>query len=394
MTYRWTPPDPRQLPDWRADLAEYTGSMDCKLSLRMSIAAGRANLLPVVPGLNAGMESVAADLLTRCEAKRLSDAALYYVTADMTALALAAAQTPPVAPMSLDVLPSPTGLIMFAEPIGGYTEDIAASMEGTDAYLPGAARAEIDQPIVAASWSLWDPREIEVQGAPPIRWHWAAGHGTVIPPDFEGVWVTWYSRRGVTGLPPDAELFRAPDGRIVTAAVLDAQREIGPLLTWDNEQVIRTGAKFRTPEADTTEEWWNVLYTAWQLMAQDGRHRWVETEEMPRERAGRKRDTRAGIRGDSGVRIVRVHATHQPARAAAEQDAAQSTGRRAPSWSHRWPVRPHRRQHCMNPALHQDNGCTHEERIITGYVKGPAGAPLRAGKTVNLWDRQPEETPS
>jgi hypothetical protein len=151
------------------------------------------------------------------------------------------------------------------------------------------------------------------------------------------------------------------------------------------------GAPFDPPEVDTTAQWSNVLYTAWQLMSQDGRTRWTDVEEIPRDRSGRKRDGRAGIDGPGGVRVIRVHSAHRPPAAAAEQDAEHSSGRRAPQWSCRWPVRPHRRSHCMDPAAHQGGGCRHEDRIIPGYVKGPAGAPLRTGATVHLWDRQPQD---
>jgi hypothetical protein len=80
---------------------------------------------------------------------------------------------------------------------------------------------------------------------------------------------------------------------------------------------------------------------------------------------------------------------HRPSPAAAVQDAAASTGRRAPQWSCRWPVRPHRRDHCMNPHRHAEGDCTHEDRIIPAVVKGPADKPLRLRETVNLWDSQP-----
>ncbi|MEV7165857.1 hypothetical protein [Streptomyces microflavus] len=44
----------------------------------------------------------------------------------------------------------------------------------------------------------------------------------------------------------------------------------------------------------------------------------------------------------------------------------------------------------MNPALHAEGDCQHEDRIVRGHVKGPGDKPLRVSGTVNLWDHQPE----
>lgn len=45
----------------------------------------------------------------------------------------------------------------------------------------------------------------------------------------------------------------------------------------------------------------------------------------------------------------------------------------------------------MDPREHTSGTCTHEERIILPYVKGPADKPLRLRERVHLWDRQPED---
>jgi hypothetical protein len=130
---RWTPPDPRELPEWRAQMIEHAASTAASLAMMEALRAGRSNLVPRVPSLaRAGAlpESVAASLLLAGEERRLSQASLYYATADMTSLALAAAHTPPAERVRLDRLPSREGLILFAEPIGGYTEDAAAAPGG------------------------------------------------------------------------------------------------------------------------------------------------------------------------------------------------------------------------------------------------------------------------
>lgn len=390
MTTRWDPPDPGQLPEWRSELLDYLDSGPCKASMREALRAGRFTIVPTVPGIDASDESVGAVLLTACERRRLENAELYYATPDMTALALAAAQTPPTEPVTLKRLPSEAGLIIFGEPIGGYTEDTGAALANTPFGHPGAS-AVITTPIVAASWSVWTPSEVALDRG-SVRWlHRGAGSAGAIPDDWSGVWVTFYSPRGLfSGLPPETVIGTMRDGTTMTAGMIDASREThGPPLGWDNEMLLREGVPFGPRVPDTTDTWAHVLYTAWQLMGQQGKNRWAEVDEIPRARAGAKRDRRQGVTGSSSVRIVRVHSTHRPSPQAAQEDAQSSTGRREPQWSCRWPVRPYRRSTCLNPRAHAEGGCTHEDRIVSGHIKGPDDAPLRTGETVHLWDQQP-----
>ncbi|MGW4690511.1 hypothetical protein ACWEPM_37315 [Streptomyces sp. NPDC004244] len=390
MTTRWDPPDPRQLPDWRSGMLDYLDAASTKATMREALRAGRFTIVPTVPGIGASEESVGSLLLTMCEKRRLEDAALYYATPDMTALALAAAQTPPTEPVSLSRLPSEAGLIVFGEPIGGYTEDAGAALANTPFGSPGAS-AVITTPIVAASWSVWDPGEVKLdQGE--VRWLYRGqGRAGAIPAGWRGVWITFYSPRGLfSGLPPETVIGTMRDGTVMTAAMIDGHREgQGPVLGWDNEMLLQEGAPFGPPVADTTDTWAHVLYTAWQLMAQQGKSRWAEVEEIPRDRAGAKRDRRQGLTSSSAVRVIRVHSAHRPSPQAAQEDAQGSTGRREPQWACRWPVRPYRRSTCLNPREHAEGGCTHEDRIVSGHIKGPEGAPLRTGETVHLWDQQP-----
>ncbi|MGW2586258.1 hypothetical protein ACWCYZ_33960 [Streptomyces virginiae] len=391
MTTRWDPPEPAQLPEWRAHMLEDLAGDPALFSLREALRAGRSTLVPSVPGIGATQESVGAQLLVRSERDRLERAELYYATPDMTALALAAAQSPPKEPVSLRRLPSPAGLIIFGEPIGGYTEDATAALAGTIAYHPGIP-APITTPIVAVSWSQWSPQDISLdRGA--VRWTYRSkGRERVIPPAWRGVWLTFWSPRGLfSGLAPEHVIGTMRDGSVMTAGQIDAHRQDGgPVLAWDNEMLLATGAPFEEAEPDTTAQWAHVLYTAWQLMSQDGRARWTEEERVPRPRAGAKRDARQGITDSGAVRILRVHSAQRPPAVAAQEDAEVSTGRREPQWSCRWPVRPYRRNTCLNPGAH-GAGCEHEDRIVPGHIKGPQGAPLRTGDTVHLWDQQPAE---
>lgn len=390
MNTRWTPPPPAKLPEWRGSMIDHLSSMTAKATMAEAIHSGHSTILPMVPGLEASPGAIGAELLARSETQRLQHADLYFATADITALTLAAAKTPPTEPVTIDRAPSTSGLIVFAEPIGGYEQDTAQALAGTRAYLPGA-RAIVTTPIVAASWSPWSPQSLTLDRG-RIRWLYKSGTKTgLIPDDFHGIWVTFYSPRGLfSGLAPHTPVGLLPNGSVMTAAHIDHRRNHGgPVLAWDNEMLMRDGARFDTPQPDTNAAWAIALYTAWQLMSQTSRTSWTEEEHLPRARSGAKRDQRQGISGSSTVRIVHVHTTHRPARAAAEQDARASTGRRQPQWTCRWPVQPYRRDTCLNTRAHADGGCTHEDRIVPGHIKGPKDAPLRVSDTVRLWDRQP-----
>ncbi|WP_225730968.1 MULTISPECIES: hypothetical protein [unclassified Nocardia] len=387
----WKAPEPRELPEWRMRMCEDTVSEESMLSLAAAINAGHAAVVPTVSGADASPGAIASMLLAHSEQRRLREAHLYYATADMTSLALAAAAVPPTEPVKPTRLPSPFGFMVFAEPIGGYTQHAA------DALGPMAregAHASLTTPIVAVSWGLWAPDDVTITDGPAVRWVNQRRHGRLqpIPPHFDGVWLTFYSPVGSAfdALAPDTIVGTAPDGTAMTAGDIRAHPRRTPL-NWDNEMALAWGVPFGEPEPDTTKEWAQVVYTAWQLMSQTGKTQLTEIEDIPRNRAGRKRDCRAGITGGSDVRIVNVHTAHRPSRAAAEQDATASSGRRAPQWTCRWPVRPYRRNTCLNPRAHNDGGCEHEDRIVPPHIKGPADKPLKLGDTVHLWDHQPQD---
>jgi hypothetical protein len=124
-------------------------------------------------------------------------------------------------------------------------------------------------------------------------------------------------------------------------------------------------------------------------MAQKGGE-WTETETLTRSRGGVKRDARTGITASSDVELVDLHRQQRPSRAAAAQDAARSTGRREPHYAFRIPIEPYRRNTCLNTRAHADGGCSHEDRIVPGHIRGPEDAPLRVRERVTLWTSQPD----
>ncbi|MEU5547950.1 hypothetical protein AB0G85_37590 [Streptomyces sioyaensis] len=380
----WRPPQPHDLPEWRSQVHEYLSTNIAAQALGQALASGHANLVPFVEGLNAPPETVAGLLLARSERARLEQAQLYYATADMSSLALAAAATPPTEEVTTARLPSPYGFMVFAEPIGGY------SMQTKPGFRPGHGP---DRGRVVGRWT---PQSLTVPDG-PVRWAHVRDKDVVaIPDDFEGIWLTFYSAENSTAyaaMDPDTVVGAGPDAAPITAGNLAAFRSPVPVpvpVNWDNETVYRIGHKLGAPQPDTVAEWGHVVYTAWQLIGQGGK-RLIESEELPRPRSGRKRDTRQGITGPLDVQIVNVHSSHRPSPAAAQEDAQASSGRRAPQYTCRWPVRMHRRDHCMDPREHTSGTCTHQERIILPYVKDPGDKPLRVHERVRLWDHQPDQ---
>lgn len=376
----WRPPSPAELPEWRNRMREHLADRTALFSMAQALNLGRTAVLPTVPGLDASPGAVGAQLLHKEESERLRRADLYYVTPDMVALTLAAAATVPGEPVRAERLPSPAGLMVFSQPIGGYT------------VVQESGSAAVTMPIVAVTWGDWTPHDVNLDRG-RVRWvaKPASEQPQIIPDDFRGVWMTFYTPSDgaeYAAMAPDEVVAHGPDGRPVTAGDLAAVPHLSPL-GWDNETLLGYGSHFEPPKADTCDEWVQAVYTAWQLITQGG-SRLVDREDVPRPRAGRKRDSREGIEHPADVRIINVHAAHRPARAAADADAADSSGRRAPSYTHRWPVRPHRRDQCMHTRGHASGDCTHEERIIPAYIKGPTDKPLKVRDTVNVWDHQPD----
>lgn len=349
------------MPRLREQLEQWTRTNLYVETSRVTLEQGLGSIAPQ------GDARAGATVMAWQEAERLRQASLYYVTPDMSALAVAAGATPPIEPARLDRAPSPYGLVVFGSPVGSYVQ--------TDTHIP----------IVAMSWGPWTTSDWPPPEAPPgtpkMRWLGRMGlteggelqkHRGRLPEDWGGMWVSFYSPSHLRSL------IGVRDGFVP------------PTISADNEAVLCDGGGWAEPVPNTTSVWLHVLYTTWQMMSQTGASALAESEILPRRKGQAKTDVRAGYTpGD--VRIVDVHQTIRPARAARAQDEAASDRRRAVEWSCRWPVRPHRRDHCMNPRAHADGGCTHQDRIIRPYVKGPADKPLVARQTVNVWSDVPED---
>ncbi|WP_439681630.1 hypothetical protein [Embleya sp. MST-111070] len=322
----------------------------------------------------------------------MADARIYQVDEETTAAAVAAASTPPTEAIDAGRLPSPSGLMVFESPIGSYE-----ITPGDLGISDDEARA-VHTPIVAVSWSLWTAEPV-LGANVPTDWLANTEHGwRLIEPGRQGIWITFYTACGAAygALAPDTVVLDPLGGRTTSSQVLASLRTPGrPQLTWDNETVLLLGTSFPAQGSPlgTTGRWAQTVYTAWQLMSQTGRHAWTETEVVPRDRAGRRRDRRAGVTSDGDVRVVRLRTAMRPPADATEKDRQAGQGRRPPRTEFRWEVPPYRSPNrCLNTWAHASGGCTHGERIIRKHYNGPKGKPVRRLRgPVYVWDEITED---
>jgi hypothetical protein len=329
----WHPPDPKEVPEWRNRILDNLSTDTAISALCVAIDHGKFSVVPTVTGLagavytaqatgrhanpsiKASLGAVAAPLLAKAEADRLRGASLYFASADMTSLACAAASTPPTELFSERRLPADSGFMLFAEPIGGYT---VPANEAVPEYSVAREGLALTAPIVAVSWSRWHAAMTENASGLPVNWYCKLLDNSIaqIPRSFDGVWLTFYTDASEQWdeIDPDEPVAAMPDGRILTAGQIKSSMGhfSSTPLAWDNETLVSWGADLSEPPTpDSTDQWVHVVYTAWQLMSQvSGNKPITEIDEVNRTRHGHKRDTRAGISGPPGVRVVRLREVH------------------------------------------------------------------------------------
>jgi hypothetical protein len=293
-----------------------------------------------------------ADLLLANEVARLQNAALFWISPDMTALCQHAAATMPAFLPGPGDLPAPYGLMYFGAPVGGYAAFPRIILRGdgdATAVIPGAPI-----PVCAVSWGPWNPRGRHADG---------------------GTWFTFYSP-SPAGLREVAERYGLrPE---------EAARVRVPPLVIDNELVCPASGADRFLERpleeavrdpDSTWSWLHLVLCACRMMTAS-RTTSVAAEPLPRH--ARKRSQRAGVRapGDS-VRLVDIRA-----RGSRRQAPREEGGRSSPQV--RFPVRGHWRQQWYPRAA------VHRPVWIDEFVKGPEDAPFRVPKKVYVL-REPGE---
>lgn len=355
----WTSPAPRELPAVREALADALRNPFQMQALVLNLANQRGTM----PALNQDLHAEAARLLGQ-ERRRLAEAELFYVTEDMTRLALAAAETLPVHNLHPQDVPAESGFVVFAEPIGAYLpEPIPGATASTAAIAGGVVT------IVAASWG---PLTGVLEGDP-------------------GVWITFWSASD-----PDTEIPLVMQHRGLSRPQAEAlYRRTRAELNWDNELVNRFGAagitiKETTPAGlvvhaedfdtthvgweqvkNTTGAWGQVVRATWLLMTQPGV---TAIDEQPLSRTVRRRAERGGY-NPNAVRVVRIrdHA-----------DTPQREQHTERGYRVRWTVRGHWRNQWY-PSRSE-----HRPVWINPHVKGPDGAPLRTGDTVHVLATDPD----
>jgi hypothetical protein len=299
-----------------------------------------------------------AQLLVDNELRRLRNAALFWVSPEMTTLCLAAAPGMPSFRPRPEDLPAPYGLIYFAAPIGGSQP----WLQGTAIEFSDGRTCLHEPPasgylVCAATWGPWD------EGG---RWK----HG--------GTWFTFYTGGGTV-----EEMLQIHG---ITGG--EAQRLAGqmPPLRIDNECKIPLSPADDPPGTPALEDavrdggsppyWMHLVLCAFRLMATA---RAVRVCDQALPRPARRRAERAGVaRPTAPVRLVDITAgTVRPARPA-------EGGAPSRTYHCRWPVTGHWRNQYF-PASEVNRPIW-----IDDHIKGPAGAPFKARPRVNVWRKPPE----
>jgi hypothetical protein len=208
-----------------------------------------------------------AQLLVRAELRRLRSAALYWVSEEMTRLCLAAAPSMPAFYPRAEDLPSLSGFIYFALPIGDYEPwDIIEYADG--GRVDAAPAPAGSYQVCAASWGPFD------KGG---QWK----HG--------GTWFTFYT------VPGERQAAALAAHGLTAAEIRELEARLPPLRI-DNEAAIpATPADHPASErplaeavrdTNSTAHWMHLVLAAFRLMATA---RTAQVQEQSAPRPARKR---------------------------------------------------------------------------------------------------------
>lgn len=286
-----------------------------------------------------------ADALKR-EMAAWRRADLFYVSEDMTALTREAVKSMPGFTLRPDDLPSPFGVMYFAEPIGGVDVHDPANVDGK-------------QPIVAASWY-------------PIATYDPTLKYSHQPTDLDRetrqqIWFSFYSSTRAF-----VERVRVAKG-LGDAEMTRLRAAFPHPFMYEAEWLLPLGRHtFKAEElaelkADHRGVWPFTVRCAWLLMMQTVSSVTVERPDRP----ARRRLAKIGVIDPAPVRVVTLR--HRgPERTPGETDR---------EYRHRWMVKGHWRNHWY-PKQER-----HIPRYINPHMKGPDGAPILGGEKVYAWTR-------
>lgn len=308
---------PSDLPELRARLIEWGGRAFPPLYLD-SIENGTQKAVP------AGMSAARlADYLAELELRRLRYASLYYVTAEMAALADHAGRDWPLGRLDRTELPALDGFIFFDYSLAIYphVEDSALRR------------------ITAASWGIV-PRMMAAQLPPAARM--AA----------DVLWVSLWV---------DTDFMRAefPDLSV-------------PPIWLENETMVPLDHDYEVPDGDGNpyRVAFRTILAAWAIMQQP---RLAQVSAQPLSRGARRRMERLDLPTDA-TRVVTL-------RKQAGQPAETEPALVRREWLHQWIVNGHpRRQWYPSEGVHRSIW-------IEPYRKGPPDKPLLHGEKVYNWRR-------
>ncbi|MEU9535857.1 hypothetical protein AB0D00_26560 [Streptomyces sp. NPDC048213] len=282
----WSPSAPR-VAEWRRQLLARLETPETAETTAQELTSQQLMaILP--PDRFPGLDQLArARMLCEQSRDQLRAARLYYADADTTALATRKASRPRKTPLAPERVPSSSGLLVFEQPID---------------HAPGRA------PLVAASWSVWEP-PVEVKGEP----------------------VTW-----------SLSLFAHTAGSPPFAPIGFERLSAGEVLA-DRTEAQGDDAGFAA----------RAVVACWDLITQERVGKGVvDVAEEKRRPVKVRSDRRRGILDDGTVRLVTIRGRQESVPSQRrENERTGVSGRRYDRG--RWWVREHTRDHCMHPAAHR-----------------------------------------
>jgi hypothetical protein len=337
-----------KLPDVRDDLLRFLATNLLPCVLDSHVGKGGSYDLPAPEAHRPWVEALDG-YLQRLRAMAAS-AALFHVSAEMTAVAAEAGSTMPGYKLHIDDLPAECGLIAFDSPIGVATHDSVAASPRDMAEIVNIAAAEAagrrlaTVEVAAAMWQL----AARVDGRPGVLVTlWTNNYD--MARNWEAVGdpgkAAGVRRFGWLGYHDEIVL---PFGEIVD----EETDELG------NPKPIRN-------------ETLRTLISTWLLMGQPI----VTSDPQPLPRQVRRRIERETGRAAPTVRVIKLR--HLAAHKAGDEEA-EASGR---VYRNRWVVRGHWRNQWY--PRRKD----HRPIYVPSHIKGPKDGPLIGVEKVHDWSR-------